>query len=98
MRVRALGYDMNGDALCIVCRHISDGASVAEVAHDLDGVVQVLCASYDHGEADAYTVHIHHLMPILETLELPDIKPGHYAQRTEAGWIVAEMPPELEEA
>ncbi|MFC5342953.1 hypothetical protein ACETK8_13720 [Brevundimonas staleyi] len=98
MRVHALGYDMNGDALCIVCRHISEDAPVAEVAHDRDGVVQILCASYDHGAADAVTIHLHHVAPLLASLDLPTVHPGQYAQRTEGGWAVTDMPPEEEEA
>jgi hypothetical protein len=98
MRVQAMEYDMNGDALCIVCRHVTDGVPIMEVAHDRDGVVQLLCASYEHGAHDAHTVHLSHMISVLDALELPKIDPGQYAQLSEAGLTVLQMPPEEEEA
>ena len=93
-----MGYDMNGDALCIVCRHVSAGEPIVEVAHDPDGVVQALCARYDHDADDAHTVHLHHIAAKLDALHLPTIMPGQFAQLGEGGWMVAERPPEEEEA
>ena len=98
MRVQLLGYDMNGEALSITCRHVMDGEPIVEVAHDVDGVVQALCAVHDHGFDDARTVHLHHLAGRLQALDLPRIEPGQYAQLTEGGWSVMDMPPEDEDA
>jgi len=94
MRVHALGYDMNGEAISIVCRHVTDGDPIVEVAHDLDGVVQVLCARADHGADDAQTVHLQHLAAKLKALNLPTVHPGQYAQLSESGWTVMDMPEE----
>ncbi|SPU52281.1 Uncharacterised protein [Brevundimonas vesicularis] len=93
-----MGHEFADDQAAIVCTHVTDGQPVVEVAHDLDRVVQVLCARFDHGAQDALVVHLHHLMPVLEALGLPTIDPGHLAQLSEGGWIVEAMPPEEEDA
>ena len=98
MRIHALGFDMNGDVLCIVCRHVSEGKPIVVVAHDLDGVVQMMCGLSNHGAADAHTVHLHHMAEKLSALNLPTIQPGQYAELSEGGWNVADIPPEEEEA
>jgi hypothetical protein len=95
--LKLMGHEFADDQPAIVCRHVTDGQPVVEVAHDVDGVVQVLCARFDHGAEDAQVVHLHHLMPVLEPLGLPAIEPGHLAQLSEGGWIVKAMPPEEED-
>ena len=95
--LRLMGHEFADDQASIVCKHVTDGAPVVEVAHDLDRVVQVLCAHFDHGADDAHVVHLHHLVPVLEPLSLPAIDPGQFAQLGEGGWVVKDMPPEEED-
>ncbi len=92
-----IGHEFAEDQVSIVCKHVTDGAPVVEVAHDLDRVVQVLCARFDHGVDDAHVVHLHHLVSVLEPLGLPAIDPGQLAQLGEGGWLVKDMPPEEED-
>ena len=96
--IRLMGHDFDADQAAIVCRHVTDGYPVVEVAHDVDRVVQALCAMYDHGATDAHVVHLHHLLPVLEPLQLPLINPGQFAQLSEGGWVVKNMPPDEEDA
>jgi hypothetical protein len=91
-RLVAIGCDFDPRQIAIVCRHVTDGQPIAEVAHDLDRVVQVLCARHGHDAADAQTVHLHHLVVKLDALDLPRIDPGRYAQLSESAWIVLDMP------
>lgn len=92
--LRLMGHMFEADQAAIVCRHVSDGEAVVEVAHDMDRVVQVLCGRFDHGAADAHVVHLHHLASILDVLGLPVVNPGQFAQLNEGGWTVQDMPPE----
>ena len=95
--LRLMGHEFADDQASIVCKHVTDGAPVVEVAHDLDRVVQVLCARFDHGADDAHVVHLHHLVPVLEPLSLPVLNPGQFAQLAEGGWVVKDIPPEEED-
>lgn len=90
-RVEIIGHSFDADQASIVCSHISDGAPVRFISHDPDGVVQVMCGEANHAVDDGLLVHLHHLIPLLEPLSLPNIGRGQTAELLEAGWVVSDM-------
>ena len=74
--LRLIGCEFNPEQASIVCTHVTDGAPIVEVAHDLDRVVQVFCEQQNHDAASAQVVHLQHLQAMLAALALPDIHPG----------------------
>ncbi len=84
-----LGFRFPSNKAVLICEHVFEKEVEPKiVVHDFDGWLQCMCGDCKPNPSTSQIVglsHIVHRMPSIE--ELPTLDFGHYAIKSEVGWI-----------